>query len=158
MSEIVYPAIWFTSGTPLKLGQSELWKRIESYISPEPMSGCWLWTGGAYQNRYGRINVAGEMCYAHRVVYTLLKGEIPLGLTIDHLCRVTFCVNPDHLEPVTRSENMRRRPDVQATGARTHCAYGHSRWGIHSTPPKRFCLECHRLTELARRAEARRGH
>jgi len=67
---------------------------------------CWLWTGplnpGGYGTNGGRL--------AHRVVYERLIGQIPAGLTLDHLCRVRNCVNPQHLEPVTIAENLRRRP------------------------------------------------
>lgn len=51
---------------------------------------------------------ASSKAAAHRFVYELLVGPIPAGLTIDHLCRVTSCVRPDHLEPVTNAENVRR--------------------------------------------------
>jgi hypothetical protein len=46
---------------------------------------------------------------AHRVVYETLAGPVPDGLELDHLCRQKACVNPQHLEPVTHRENMRRR-------------------------------------------------
>jgi hypothetical protein len=72
-------------------------------------SGCWLWQsslcphGYAYtsKKRYGQRRV-------HRVSYTLLVGQIPEGLVLDHLCRVKNCINPHHLEPVTDRENLRR--------------------------------------------------
>jgi hypothetical protein len=57
---------------------------------------------------------------AHRVAYELVIGQIPAGLELDHLCRNVVCVNPAHLEPVTRAENMRRR-----SAAQTHCKHGH---------------------------------
>lgn len=47
-------------------------------------------------------------CTAHRWAYEFLVGEIPEGLTLDHLCRNKACVMPDHLEPVTQAENHRR--------------------------------------------------
>lgn len=59
---------------------------------------CWEWTGKAASG-YG----------AHRRVYEWLRGPVPEGLELDHLCRNKLCVRPDHLEPVTRAENMRRR-------------------------------------------------
>lgn len=45
----------------------------------------------------------------HRAAYRKAKGEVPFGMHVDHLCRVRSCVNPDHLEVVTPSENLRRR-------------------------------------------------
>ena len=71
-------------------------------------SGCWLWTGKPAKNGYGVISVNNTDRYAHRLSYELHIGPIPDGLTIDHLCMVRLCVNPEHLEPVTRSENTRR--------------------------------------------------
>jgi hypothetical protein len=76
---------------------------------------CWLWTGPVHK-RYGK---AGNTT-AHRHVYHLLVGDIPEGLELDHLCGKTLCVNPDHLEPVSRAENMRRRYATY-----THCSNGH---------------------------------
>jgi hypothetical protein len=66
---------------------------------------CWLW--GGLQNKWGYGRVRNGRL-AHREVYRELVGEIPAGLTIDHLCRNTLCVNPKHLEPVTQAENNRR--------------------------------------------------
>lgn len=65
---------------------------------------CWLWIGPVNNQGYG--SDAGRL--AHRVVYRLLVAEIPAGLHLDHLCRTRLCVRPDHLEPVTASENKRR--------------------------------------------------
>ncbi|MGZ4586215.1 MAG: HNH endonuclease signature motif containing protein [Mycobacteriaceae bacterium] len=75
----------------------------------EPTGFCWLWTGKLNAKGYGSSGAAGESS-AHRAAYTLLVGPIPEGLTLDHLCRVRRCVNPDHLEPVTQRENLRRIP------------------------------------------------
>jgi hypothetical protein len=73
---------------------------------------CWLWTGyatGPYGGRYGRITVGKQQRQAtHRFSWELVNGPIPDGLTLDHLCRVTRCVRPDHLEVVTLAENSRR--------------------------------------------------
>ena|SRR5579885_311897 len=69
--------------------------------------GCWLWTG-ALSEGYGRQRVRDFVYLAHRLVYELLVEPIPEGFDIDHLCRVRRCVNPAHLEPVTRAENLRR--------------------------------------------------
>ena len=63
---------------------------------------------------------------AHRVAYRLEVGPIPRGLVLDHLCRVRNCVRPDHLEPVTRGENVLRGETIPAANrAKTACKDGH---------------------------------
>ena len=71
-------------------------------------NGCWLWPSSPQTNGYGVINVDRKVQKAHRVAYRLFVGPIPDGLDLDHLCRRRNCVNPLHLEVVTRSENIRR--------------------------------------------------
>jgi hypothetical protein len=78
-------------------------------------SGCWIWQGTVTRAGYGIITLAGKRTTgAHRWAYELLAGPIPEGLTLDHLCYVPLCVNPAHLEPVTRDENKRRSRERQA--------------------------------------------
>jgi len=103
-----------------------LWRRT----SPEPNTGCWLWTGAVNEGGYGTINHprrGGK--FAHRVAFAHWRGPIPAGMDLDHLCRVRCCVNPEHLEPVTRQENIRRGRVGEATAerqrGRTHCKRGH---------------------------------
>jgi hypothetical protein len=75
---------------------------------------CWLYAGSVLSTGYGRIRFTDAatgkvVCYrAHRVMYENMVGSIPLGLSLDHLCCVKSCVNPDHLEPVTNRVNIRR--------------------------------------------------
>lgn len=74
---------------------------------------CWLFQGCTVRGGYGQIRVGNRpnmrSVYAHRVVYEEMRGPIPEGLELDHLCFTPACVNPDHLEPVTHAENSRRR-------------------------------------------------
>ena len=66
---------------------------------------CWLWTGGKSAG-YGRMRTVGrKMESAHRVSYAMHAGPIPVGLVIDHICRRTLCVNPQHLRAVTNKQN-----------------------------------------------------
>jgi hypothetical protein len=83
-------------------------------------SGCWLWAGTIEENGYGRVYHAGRVVQAHRAVW--IESGLPLdaSLELDHLCRTRGCVNPAHLEPVTRAENARRK-----AMAKTHCNHGH---------------------------------
>lgn len=97
----------------------------------EDENGCWIWMGP--RNRYGNGVQYGNTRYqrrgigAHRLAWILFRGPIPEGMQIDHLCRVTRCVNPLHLEPVTQRENIMRSPvAIAAVNARkTHCKRGH---------------------------------
>ena len=81
--------------------------RIQDKIMPV-VDGCWLWNGGLSTSGYGTVYHNGRTRRAHRVIWEMRVGEVPGGLEFDHLCRVRCCVNPDHLELVTRSENIRR--------------------------------------------------
>jgi len=101
----------------------------ELYDRVEVAGDCWLWTGSRDSHGYGHFKRDGRIVRAHRWFYENLVGDIGADLTIDHLCRVKLCVNPDHLEPVTRGENIRR-------GQKRHvCKNGHRRfpWNVYSS-------------------------
>jgi hypothetical protein len=126
-----------------------LMDRLMSKISPEPNSGCWLWLSTC-SDGYGQIRKDGKYVQAHRVAYELIRGPIPIGLELDHLCRVRCCVNPFHLEAVTHPENLRRSPLVgkhqnrsNQNRNKTHCPYGHPLDGTNKRGD-RYCRECNR--------------
>lgn len=108
----------------------------------DPVSGCWVWTGPVNNNGYGKVGNT----YVHRLSYAVAKGPIPAETEIDHLCRNRRCFNPEHLDAVTHTENVRRSP---RTGSATHCAHGHQYVvvGFWMTGGRRRCKECRRLRE-----------
>ena len=90
--------------------EKRFWDKVEK------TSTCWEWKSAltktnlkkAIPKSYGVININKKTYKAHRISYTLVKGKIPDDMVIDHLCRNTTCVNPDHLEAVTNQENIGR--------------------------------------------------
>lgn len=78
---------------------------FEAMVSPEPNSGCWLWTGYVNGWGYGKFNVRGRIEFAHRVAYREAKGEILDGYLVLHSCDLPSCVNPDHLRIGTDVDN-----------------------------------------------------
>lgn len=95
------------------------WERFAAKV--EFTDSCWLWTASTMRDGYGRFCYRNRRWLAHRWAWTFLRGPIPDGLSVDHLCRVVQCVNPDHLEPVPIAENIRRSPHSH----KTHCIRGH---------------------------------
>lgn len=117
------------------------------YICQNVKSGCWLWTRAADGKGYGQFRVNGRQHRAHRIFYEMFVGRIPRGLQIDHLCRVTRCVNPDHLEAVLAQTNMRRSLSPAGENAKkTSCIHGHLLAGsnVQWTRSGRKCVECGR--------------
>ena len=108
--------------------------------------GCWVWQAQLDSRGYGRIKSDGKPRFAHRVAYEQLVGPIPDGLELDHLCRVTSCVNPAHMEPVTHRVNMLRGVNQVARYAvTTVCVEGHPLTGpnLYVTPDgRRQCKSC----------------
>lgn len=102
---------WRRHGDPLYVppvltDEERFWAKVV------PTGFCWNWVGGLDVG-YGFFTVPGRKFAAHRWAYENLVGPIPDGLHLDHLCLNTRCVNPDHLEPVTRAENTRRMNQVR---------------------------------------------
>lgn len=123
--------------------EARFWSKVDKR-GPLParrpdLGPCWLWTASAPAG-YGQMRWNGTMRRTHRIAYELLVGPIAPGRHLDHLCMVTRCCNPDHLEPVTPEENTRRMLEARRLDV---CKRGHPR-----TPENvgagRSCLPCKR--------------
>lgn len=116
--------------------------RFLDKVSPEPNTGCWLWTASVTTDGYGRYK-SSTGNRASRFAYETAKAPIPDGLVIDHLCRVRCCVNPDHLDAVTRAENDRR--GLHGILRPSSCRHGHefTSGNTHINPSgARVCRAC----------------
>jgi hypothetical protein len=138
------------SGIYPRLGVRErFWAKVDRRGAME----CWPWQGEIAPNGYGRFWLNGKLDEAHRVAYKVTRGPIPLGLTIDHLCRNRRCVNPMHLEAVSQRENLLRGNGPPGTNARkTSCPRGHPYSGSNlylDSKGNRQCRICRRLNKRA---------
>jgi hypothetical protein len=109
---------------------------------------CWIWTASTTKRGYPKFKLRSyTLVLSHRQAYEWWVGPLVPSLTIDHVkevCNNIKCVNPDHLEQVTRVENSYRQHGVNAI----HCKNGHlrSEW-TRSQPStgKKYCIKCARL-------------
>lgn len=125
---------------------------------------CWGWRGWINKRGYAYFHRRREdgsfiTCKAYRWSYEHYVGPIPEGMEIDHLCRNTGCVNPAHLEPVTRRENVLRSPDTISGAAirKTECKRGHpfdEENTAYNKHGHRHCKTCQR--EATRRSVAKK--
>lgn len=120
--------------------------------------GCWEWQGFINSKGYGKVTLTLENRKrltkgAHRLVWETLVGAVPKGMELDHLCRNPKCVRIDHLEPVTRSENMLRAwPHHQS-----QCRRGHALIEDNLVSHGKLNPTCKACTKLRRDAQKARS-
>lgn len=105
--------------------RERFWKHV-SIGNPDE---CWDWTGSVAAG-YGTFNEGcGKLIGAHRYSWKFANGPIPKNKEICHSCDRKICVNPAHLFPGSRLENV---ADAVAKGrhakGKTH--------GLHLHPEK----------------------
>jgi len=141
--------------------EERFWAKVDA------CGDCWEWTGvrsalgyGSFHVFYDAVTKKSTRSSAHRYAYATLVGPIPTGLVLDHLCRNPSCVNPDHLQPVTLSENNRRGFNWMARQRhQTICKHGHPFEGDNVGRHKdgsRYCRTCSR--ERTRLRDERYGN
>lgn len=141
---------------------------VERFWAKVDKSGdCWIFTGSTIDG-YGRVVMGGgKIELAHRFVWKLVNGSSPVDV-LDHTCHNMTncvggvrcphrrCVNPDHLEDVTKKTNILRGNGPAAVNARrTHCVNGHEFTKENtyvSRKGHRACRACHRIAGRRRYA------
>lgn len=96
-------------------------ERFDRFVSPEPNTGCAIWTGAMDRHGYGYFRLTSAVVvFAHRYAFVRANGPIAEGLDVDHArCNTRWCCEPGHLEAVTHAENIRRR-DARLHAQGTH--------------------------------------
>lgn len=87
--------------------EQRFWEKVEK------TDGCWQWTGACNDKGYGQLSIGARIIYAHRFSWEWHYGPIHRRLDIDHTCFSHGCVNPGHLRPATRKQNMENLPGLQ---------------------------------------------
>jgi hypothetical protein len=134
-------------------------EKVWDKVVEDPVTGCLLWTGYRSQAGYGYLADQGTVVLVHRLIWQEAKGPIPDGMEIDHLCFTRNCLNLQHLDLVTPSENKRRMLQRVVT-ARTHCPHGHPYDGDNlriEADGHRRCETCRTEQAQARNARRRRA-
>lgn len=135
--------------------EERFWAKVEK------TDDCWLWKAADNGVGYGVFRLNSRQVLAHRVAYQWANGPIPVGLTLDHLCRTPRCVRPSHLEAVTQGENTLRGTSPMAMNARkTHCLRGHefTPENTYTWNGGRECRACNRIRDARRkRRQTRRA-
>jgi hypothetical protein len=104
---------------------------------------CWIWLRAKDGKGYGLANYKSKSLRAHRASYEMCIGEIGKDMTIDHHCERKDCVNPDHLNQISRANNTSLSQMTQ----NTHCPSGHPFDEENTTWYKHYrrCKACHRI-------------
>jgi HNH endonuclease len=126
---------------------------------------CWIWNGCLYPGGYGQVVIAQRKHRTHRVLYEAMRGPIPVGFELDHLCRTPACCNPNHLEVVTKRENILRGRGTSAVNARKTCCPrcgAEYEWRTFGKTPQgrvrvhRWCRPCRQAWEREWQRQRRR--
>jgi hypothetical protein len=121
-------------------------------------SDCWIWmqgrgSVGRYGLQYGTARRPGEdiPISSQRLMYERHVGDVPEGYDIDHLCRITLCCNPDHLEAVTHEENVRRGKNTRLTpeGVRRMFVLRHEGWTFQQIADEYEICQAHAFKIIA---------
>lgn len=131
-----------------KLLNPRSYKSIWTKVTVKRKRECWPFKGHLTHDGYAGVRIGNKSVRVARVMYTIIRGPIPEGLVVDHLCRKRWCVNPYHLEAVTDAVNIQRMFRNSERTPITKCKRGHPYKGenvgitTNARGKYRFCRKC----------------
>lgn len=147
-----------------EFGDPRLPEHFWAKVSPEPNSGCWLWTGCVNARGYGRFGVYHQGTHlAHRHAYAVLVAS-PGEFFVCHRCDTPACCNPAHLFLGEHQDNVadmvakgrhKSGPGFIANAQKTHCWRGHPLEGARIYRGSRVCRVCCAENRRIQRRKAR---
>jgi hypothetical protein len=102
---------------------------------------CWIWKKWKSKDGYGRKRFGKTLRYAHVAYYEHYVGDIPVGFEVDHLCKQRDCVNPIHMEPVTKTENRRRSKPLNGKAEEIRVLYATGQYSQQELADKYGCKQ-----------------
>lgn len=136
------PRHWNLIPVPLRVSARAYFRHTKG------ANGCWISTYSTASHGYAQIgwqeNGERHVVLAHRASWVHVYGQVPTGFTLDHTCKQSRCVNPDHLRLLSNFENARR------TDGRDwpigECANGHPNdLLVERADGSVICGECRRV-------------
>jgi len=101
--------------------------RFHTKYCVDEVTDCWNWRGNLSQDGYGQFHYNGATTVAHRFIYECTHGAIPGNMTVHHQCNNRACVNLNHLELLSKRDNVLLNGGLTAiNAAKTHCIRGHA--------------------------------
>lgn len=126
------PARWNTVSVPERVAE-RAYTRVD--IDED---GCWVSRYSTASHGYSQIgwqtSTSRHVVLGHRASWVHVHGQVPIGMTLDHLCRQRRCVNPDHLRLMSNFENARRNNGADFPMGQ--CANGHPNTDMVSVPKR----------------------
>lgn len=130
----------------MKTSSFDVFNYLTKRYEVDPNTNCWVWKQSCGNHGYGNAHIGGKFYLAHRLSHEHFKGLIPIGYEIDHLCFNKRCINPNHLEAVTKYENLRRENVKRALSP---CLNGHGiEFRYRQYCGRMVCKKCARESQL----------
>ncbi len=112
-----------------------------SFVDFRGENGCWIWIGGRMPQGYGIFCYDARSHAAHRIAHRMFNGPLADDRIIHHICKIPFCVNPQHLSCRSQEEHAGDHAGQKATCPQGHEFTPENTYLFRSV---RMCRLCHK--------------